>query len=664
MPETWNASRASAMPDAHVSISDGNGAGEDGRNDQQILIKLDRYFTSAVDHPTWVSWRKHALQCYAYKEAGGVDGEGQWTKAELAELKRRSQPPTQNNQVKVTLDRMLGQFVRQGLRLGVVGRNAPQDEQVAQVLTDVFLYIRQSTRQDYEERETADAGFTCGFGVLETFVTFDDLLQPEIKIRAVSPFEIFPDPYSRRYDWNEDAQFICRAKWLDFDEASELYPDHALELRGLAASQFGGGLLGSEGFRNENYVDMDEHGRPRRVRIVECWHKGRKRESIPMADGGPTIERVTSTMRVGTFTAGILLSYRDSPHGTPLFPFVPYFVYRKESGEPYSLVWTALSIQDAINKRESKALHLLNTNQALVGQNAITDRQAFADELARPDGIMEVRDVSQVQIQRNLELAQSQFVMHQESKADYRRVVGINPDAMGEKSEVRSGVGIARKQMMTDTILAPVFDNFSRTRRLLGLLLLALVRQYYREPKLLLITDQMGASRQVALGARELMALKQAQYDVTVEEQPDVASLQQEQFAMLGTMLPQILPFGASWVELLIQMSALRNKDELIQRVRAMSTPPPPDPKISVALQWGDLTPEEKMAWAGRLGMPALAQAQMMHPQPTVSERELERGRQHSENEAGWQEVELAKVRAPHSNEMKSTDEGNTNPAF
>jgi hypothetical protein len=48
--------------------------------------------------------------------------------------------------------------------------------------------------------------------------------QPEIKITSEDPFDIFPDPYSRRYDWNEDAKFVCRVKLPTLDEAKELYP--------------------------------------------------------------------------------------------------------------------------------------------------------------------------------------------------------------------------------------------------------------------------------------------------------------------------------------------------------------------------------------------------------------------------------------------------------
>jgi len=623
-------------------------------DNEALLTKLDGYFRSAQDHPSWSEtngWRGHAATCFRYRE-----GE-QWTAAELRELEKRGQPPTVNNQIKVTVDRLVGQFVLQRQAIAYSGRN-PVDEPVAEVLTDVFRFIRQNNNLEFEERECAEDGFVGGFGVLSAYVTFDDTFQPEIKVRALDPFEIFPDPHSRRYDWNDDAQFICHAKWLAFEEAAALYPDQATALLNMADTVQAGV---SDALRNTNYIDFDSQGRPRRLRIVECWYKVRERQTLLLTTGddgqpltidaasvprsrlrvlrarGREIERVQNRVNRAVFTSHLLLSHTVNPHDSDLFPYVPFFVQRRKNGEPYSLIWTALTMQDAINKRESKALHLLNTNQALIGENTVRDKDEFASELARPDGIMEVRgDPRNVVLSRNVELAQGQLLMHQEAKGDFRRVTGVNPDAMGERSEVRSGIGIARKQAMTDMVLTPAFHNFSRTRSLLARLVLALVQRFFTEQKVFAIRDDMGATRQVVLGTDMIARAKQSIYDVVVKEQPDSTTMQEQQQQMLLQALPQILPFGAPWVEMLVQMSELRHKDELLERIRAMQAPPPPEPKISVSLQWAALTTEEKIAWAGQWKMPALAQAQMMNPQPTDAARR-------AESDQGYQQMEMAR---------------------
>jgi len=262
--------------------------------------------------------------------------------------------------------------------------------------------------------------------------------------------------------------------------------------------------------------------------------------------------------------------------------------------------------------------------------------------------------------------------MHQEAKGDFRRVTGVNPDAMGERSEVRSGIGIARKQAMTDMVLTPAFHNFSRTRSLLARLVLALVQRYYTEQKVFAIRDDMGATRQVVLGTDMIARAKQSIYDVVVKEQPDSTTMQEQQQQMLLQALPQILPFGAPWVEMLVQMSELRHKDELLERIRAMQAPPPPEPRISVSLQWAALTTEEKVAWAGRMNMPALAQAQMMNPQPTDAARRAESDQGYQQMEMARQGMEMEQDREMQGMRMMETmaklrktngrDEGTENP--
>ena len=601
----------------------------------QRLKRLDSYFRSAVDHPAWVSWRENARKCFEYR-----DGD-QWTSAELRTLKERHQPATVNNQVKVTVDRMVGRFVQSKTRVAFRGRN-PVDAQSAGVMDEIFRYIAQNTRLEFEERDAFEDGATGGFACLYTDVTFDDLLQPEIRIRSVDPFEIYPDPWSRRYDWNEDANWICWARWLHFDEAVELYPKHARRLTALSNTTVDN--LRHDDFRRDDYIDFDENGNPRRVRVVECWYREKSREKVllveqpdgsvvtvspedfdaeqlqfHMSRGAKEITRIVPKMRVGVFTGGLLLDDQESPHDSDQFPFVPYFVHRRKSGEPYSTISIALPLQEAINKRESKALHLLNSNQAIFQQGAVRDKAELAAELARPDGLIEVRRVGEISIEKNNDIANSQYLMHQQAQGDFRRVTGVNPEALGEASEVRSGVGIARKQMMTDMILSPAFDNFRRTRAILASLVVDLVRTYYTEPKAMLILDDMGNQNQMNVSQSVIDSIKFGLYDAVVDEVPDITTLQQEQTGLLLQNLPAFLQYGPGWAQVLIEMSDLKNKDALLQRVQQLTPQQPPEPRYNLSITWDQLSAEEKVAFAGQLGMEALAEAQDRGGEPTTN---------------------------------------------
>lgn len=634
-------------------------------------------FDSSLNHPTWVDWRTNAAKCNDYKE------NRQWTSAELKELKDRGQPPTVNNQISVTVNRMVGQFVKQRSRISFKGRN-PDDEPTAQVLSDLFLFIRQNNDLEFEEKDMAEDGFTGGLGVLKAWVTYDDAFEPNIEIEQRDSLTIFPDPYSRRYNWNEDANFISEAIWMDLDDLKELNPNYAKKIESSydTMATEAGALSESDRVRRENWIDQEHQ----RFRLIEQWYKTKKRKSVCIfADGSvfdkktkilrnpisqeemplddaaikklkatvryEEYDRVVHTLNMAVFCHGVLLEHKETDRR--YFPYIPYFVNRKKSGEPYSLIFIALQMQDAINKRESKSLDLFTRNQVLAEKGAITNPTKFNEEKAKPDGIMEVNagalTQQKVQVVEHIEMAQGQLAMHNMAKDDFRRVTGINPDAMGEKSEMRSGIGVARKQQMTDVIIAPVFDNFRRTRAIEGRVVLELIQQHFTQPKIFYITDNLNAIKSVALEPQHLEAIKQAIYDVVVDDSPDTTTMQQEQLQELGQILPQILPFGPVWGKIMFQMSDIRNKDEILKMVDQASRPPPQEPKISITAQLDALGPTERAAIWSKMGMPEVAEQIMQEQPPTTTEQEnqteLMKEHMRKGGDEGKQQMEMQKMK-------------------
>lgn len=621
---------------------------KDTTKDRELLIAADRDFRTSLDHPTWVDFRANGQGDYDYREGN------QWDREEKKVLKIRNQAPSVNNQCAVTVSRLVGGFVVRKMKTKFQARTAsPEAAATADVLNDLYRHIKQQNRLEYEERDQFKDGSTCGFGVLKAEVTFDDLFQPQIRLwRILGLDECFPDPWSRRFDWNEDALFINHAKFVDFPTAVELWPDYKDQWNSLASDgTFEGQLVGIEQFTNKNYLDLDDKGHPRRVRIIEQWKKHKKREELLiLGEAGKAprvinatdmtraerkqlemaghdvreITRIKDVMHMVQFCGGILLEHKVDPHRTPLFPFIPYYVDRKENGEPFSMIRLARPLQDAINRRESKALHLINTNRATYEKGAISDENKLAEEMAKPDGIIEVNKgfYEKFRIDNNLQLAETQFAMHQSAIADYKRIT-VNPEAMGDKSEVRSGAGIARKQQATEVTIAPIYDDYRRTREITARLVLALIKSYYTEEKVFLVTNDLKQVQTVHLGAKNIAALKTEIYDVAVEEAPDQTTRSQEQLQILGQVLSS-LPVNDPRTLLFLELSDIANKEETIQVFKQMMTPPPPEPRFSLAIQWDALTTPEKIAWAKKLGMPELMQAEMMAPTKPSNEMRQE----------------------------------------
>lgn len=603
------------------------------KDEKEIVDLLNEYFEQALDDPAWVEARKEMVQCFDYKE------NRQWTKSELAELAERGQPPTINNQVKVTIDRIVGQFVQAKSKTVYKPRNQPFDINKANTMSDIYTYIRQRSGLEFEERDVVEDGATGGFGVFEVCINDDDPMDKEVLVKAEDCFNIFPDPKSRRYDWNDDARYICRGKWVDVAYAKELYPHKKREigaLMGAGQTQ----LANVDELRQERYVDYKRN----RIRLVEVQYKKfvnatkyvfsdgkvfdedevEENDYLSKAEAAgvswETKDERKEHICIGVFSENILFEHGVSKRQR--FSFVPFFVNRKKSGAPYSMITTALPIQDAINKRESKALHLLTLNQTRAEKGAVDDKIDWTVQAAKPDGFLEVNEgfFDKVVLDKNLELAQSQHAMHLASKVDFRQVTGVNPDALGEKSEVRSGIGIQRKVAQTGLIVAPIFDNFRRTREVLAKTIHDAVTISYTPGKILTITDNPQASRSIALTDDEFEAIKTTNYDVIVSEQPDFDTVHEQQMEIISSSLPAILQFGPAWAEVLFEMSSIRDKDMIMQKVRkvAAENSPPNAPKLSVSAQMADLTLPEKIFYYQQMkAPPELIQAlQQMNTPP------------------------------------------------
>jgi len=594
----------------------------------KLVRKLDDMFMYSLDHPTWISARKDMVKCHEYSEGR------QWTDAELEVLKERKQPDSVNNLVAVTVNKLVGELVDQKVRIGFRGRNAQADDESAQLLSDIFLYIRQANDLEFEERDMARDGFTGGFGVLDAFVTFDDMSQPEIVVRSEDSLAVFPDPDAKRYDWNEDAKYVCRAKWMDADEAEQKYPKAKAAINTLVTNATIGAIAGGqlaevEQFRNDHYVDQKR----RRVRLVEVQYKKYNRECIYLTASGDIIpeaqwnadvkkqldaaqiayekiDRIKPKICFALYAAGTLIENKET--NRKYFSLVPYFAYRKKNGAPYSLITLALSVQDAINKRDSKALHLLNSNQTIAERGAIKEVGLYQEEIAKPDGVAIVEDGALAQekmiLRNNLELSQGQQQMHQGAIGMFYAITGINPNAYQQTGEIRSGSGLQKKFSEANKPIAALFDNLKRTRKILGRVLLDLVQNYYTQEKVFMVTDAPDkAERAVTITADKMAKVKQMNYDVTADDFVDTSSVQQEQWALFMQYLPNLLPLGPYWVKKAIQTSDLRDKDQLVADLDAQSGPPPVQPRISVQANINELPPIERAFFYRSMGNEELA---------------------------------------------------------
>jgi hypothetical protein len=616
--------------------------------EKKVLEKLNQWWEYTCDHPTWKEAKDLHIKCFQYKEGD------QWTAEEKKLLAERGQPDTVNNKVAVTINKLMGDFVDRKYSIGWRGRNMATDEDVSALLTDIFRYIRTSNNVQFEETDMADDGFTCGFGVMEVFVEFDDLNQPEIRVRQEDALVVYPDPDWRRYDWNEDARFIFRRRWLDAETVKEQWPDAKLRIDELSTwdgASSGGGIANTvDLFLNEHYVDSKK----KKIAVIDCEYKEPVSEEICLIDDpsgalpvsvrsdapnykelidnaegqGLKVEKITRVRKKiirCVFIGGKILEYKELRQ--KYYSLIPYVMYRKKNGVPYSLIALGLSLQDAINKRESKAIHLLNTNQTVAEKTAYLDKEEFQKEIHKPDGLVEVADGAlangRIQLRNNIEMANSQFSMHQQAQNDFSQVVGVSPGAAIDTGELRGSAALGRKFSEMGKPVARLFENLSRTRTILGKVLLDFVQLYTTSQKVMMITDDENKERLLQLSNTQVNKIKTAQYDAVIDDFIDNKTLQQEQWALFMQALPQVLPFGPYWIKKLLELSELRDKKKIIEELDKQGAPPPVQPRISVQANINELPPEERAFYYDKMGSPQLAQQVLQNNRQTTSQEKM-----------------------------------------
>lgn len=586
--------------------------------DRKVLSRLVSKFVESATHPVWQRWRQKASKCYRYREGD------QWTDQERRELRERGQPETVQNEVKPRIHRKLGQLIQTRVNMTYVGRNTPIDDEPANILADLSLFVDQDNLYEFKEAKVAKHGLTGGIGWLEMDVEEDETSRRRIYQLAENPFVMFPDPYFVEPDLS-DCRYLHRAKWIDTEELIALVPAKEQQIRQLAHGhgyQVDADLGIDPAVRNDpmlTFVDRQKN----RLRPVETWYRRKVKlfkvftpegsyvSSLPLEAGDvkdlkdafpklsfQTDPVIVDQMWKAIWCGGLLLYHEPWPRNA--YPFVCFIADQKANGEPIGCD-DLLPIQDAINKRKSKALNLLSNRRIIAEEGAIKDKEEAQIENAKADGFIEVEmgalSGQKVLLAENIEMGQGQMVLLADDKDAMDRVSGLPPEAMGQRSEVRSSAGIARKQQMVELVTTPDVQNFREYRHHKARLQLLLMREVFDEPMTFHVTDDPNKARYVALTKDTIQVLKERVYDVVLKETPDYLTVREQQLDMLFQYMPAVLQ-NPMLGKVMIALTDLREKDAILKMIDQAMQTPPAQPKMAMSFDWKELTPHDKVFFA------------------------------------------------------------------
>lgn len=524
----------------------------------------------------------------------------QWTQAEVDQLKKRKQPVVTFNRIAPKVDFVLGMEMQTRTDPKAYPRNPGMDEKSAEAATDALRFIADNSRMD---NETSLAGQnlliegTCGGEVVLDFSAGED---PQIKIRHIPWDRLFWDPRSRFADFS-DAKYKGVVVWMDVDDAREMFPGKEDVLNGMMDE---GGRSGDTfDDRPRNNVWWDTDGRRPRVKIVQIWYRDYSAEKQQM------VWYHAVYTRSGYVKDPEISPFADQ-YGRTICPLILQSAKLDRDNNRYGMVKHLVSPQDEINKRRSKALHLLNSRQTISEKGALDDVRQAKQELAKPDGHVTVNPGLRFEMVPNTDLTQGQLSLLQEAKAELD-AVSANAALTGADPRVLSGRAIEAKQQGGLVELQPFFDSLRHWKLNLYRIAWDFVRQFWTYEKWFRVTDSEEMPRYVGLNKPvRMLDLVKAQgvevdmnspiperlamrltevvavendvanldVDVVLDEGPSWKALAQEQFEQLALMASRGVPIPP---DVIIEASSLRNKNELLRMLRG----DPEDPQFAQQAQ-------------------------------------------------------------------------------
>lgn len=520
---------------------------------------LDRYYRA---------WEQSkAAEIQEQYQASRYYHSKQWTDAEIALLKKRRQPVTTKNRIKRKVDFLVG--VEQRLRRDPkCYPRTPAAEKAAPISTACLRSVEDETRwQALASAATKDA-LIRGIGVIWQGAKIVKG-RAEVRKSHIPSDRFFYDPCAEAWDFS-DSRYLGEWQWADMDEAVELLPFAAEMIETLASVGQHGSMstLPQEFAKSHNWASWVD-AKKRMIRLVSIWYKCRGNWMFDYLVGPVSLCPEGHDCK----------SPYVAEDGNTEHPYLAWSPYIDESGHRYGVVRDMISLQDEINKRSSKMLHMLHVRQTMGKVAVVDDIDKMKAELAKPDGHVVVNNFEEFQLLDQSAQTQGQFELLQEAKAEIENL-GPNPGLIGRGVEKQSGKAILAQQNSGMTELSPVFENLREWKLNVYHKDWRLIRQFWTGERYIRVTGDpraiefLNVNRIVEdpeTGQVQLEnAIAEMDVDVILDEGPDTVTMREELIEQLAQLGPGVVP-----PELLIELSNIGEKDMLLKRLQEAKTPPP-----------------------------------------------------------------------------------------
>jgi hypothetical protein len=565
-------------------------------NAQQVDVPAGAAEAEDITHGTLVRWVNEADDAtvdsreLSEKSRDYYDSE-QWTADEKSKLDKQKQAATVINRIKPKMDGLMGMESANRTTAKAFPRT-PKHTKGAQAATESVRYVLQD---NFYEQVRSSAWENL---LLEGTAGIEVIVKPEKKkkdgfkiiVRHIMWDRLIYDPHSRSKSFGDNPRYKGQVVWMDYDEAIEMYPQGADVLETM---QDGSSTYGDK----PRWMDNTR----RRVKIVELYYR--------KSDGD---------IWYCCFTLG---GYLKNPQKSPYvneegetedpYEFASLFVDRE--GRRYGSARQYLDVQDEINKRRSKALHLNSVRQTFGTAGSVADINKARAELAKPDGHVEFafgelnKDFG---VLPTGDMAAGQFNLLTEAKQEID-AVGYNAAASGKDMHQMSGVALRARSQASQTELAPMFAVLKHLDIRIYRKVWNRIKQYWKAEMWIRVTDDeenlkwVGLNKPITRGEQLLEEAKaqgappqqlaqmeqqikadpsmqnvvdthndiaNLDVDIVMDDAPDTVTQEVEDFQAMAEMVKSGFPLPP---EAVIMSSPLGNKDKILKMMKERPQMPP-----------------------------------------------------------------------------------------
>lgn len=420
----------------------------------------------------------------------------QWTSQEASTLNARGEPVLTFNLLGGKIGAMLGAEIVGRTDPKAIGRNPGRDELGASVCTAAIRYVCDAADWNEERTLCRENYYVEGTQAAEVVVERaerdgEGFGNPEIFINHIPWDRVFHDPYSRHKDFR-DTNYLGYANYeyeedlleeFDGDEkAIAAILDSTMESTTQATASDS-----SHDDRPNDWVSIQ--GGKRRLRRVVEWYKEAGDWWYCEYIGGGYLDgpRISPYVdRKGKTQPGLLARS----------------CYVRKGNERVGIAQDLMSPQDEVNKRRSKALHLMNTKTIIATPGAVEDPEIAKQEIHKASGYIEKAPGAEFAILDHQQQVVDNLQLMQEAKSQFE-TIGPSEALMGSASPDASGRSIELRQRSALLKYGDVLDGARAFELAVYRQVWHRITQYWTEEQYVRVTDDPVAAQYLGINMRQ-----------------------------------------------------------------------------------------------------------------------------------------------------------------